>query len=211
MKLRDETIEAHKKGKEKSGTDAVAGTHPSHPLEAYSGDYSHPGYGTISIKLGGDQLKAVFNHMEMPLKHYHYDIFEMVNERFEVSFKVSFVTNVKGDIDTLIAPFEPTVSDIIFRRVASNEMTEKAFLAQFLGEYEVLGTSMFITLKGENALLVSTPGQPDYELTPYKGTEFQVKGLSGFSIEFKKDDAGVVAEALITQLSSVFTAKKKTS
>src|SRR5207248_5464013 len=84
MKLRDEMIEAHKKGKEKSGTDAVAGTHPSHPLEAYSGDYSHPGYGTISIKLGGDQLKAVFNHMEMPLKHYHYDIFEMVNERFEV-------------------------------------------------------------------------------------------------------------------------------
>ena len=211
MKLYDEMKEAEKKGKEKSGTDAVPNTKPSHPLEAYTGDYAHPGYGTISIKRDGDQLKAIFNHMEMPLKHYHYDIFEMAIERFELSFKVSFIANVKGDVDTLVAPFEPTVSDIIFRRVAGKELTDKRFLEQFLGEYEVMSASMFITLKGENALLVSIPGQPDYELTPYKGTEFQVKGLSGFSIEFKQDEAGTVTEALITQLSSVFTAKKKVS
>ena len=40
------------------------------------------------------------------------------------------------------------------------------------------------------SLTVSVPGLPEYELTPIKGTEFSLKGLSGFSIEFKRDGLG---------------------
>jgi hypothetical protein len=153
----------------------------------------------------------VFNGMEMPLKHYHYDTFEATIERFDISIKLSFSTNVKGDIDTLSAPMEPTVKDIVFKRVPNKQMADKSFLEQFTGLYEVMGMTMTVALKGENALIVSIPGQPTLELVPYKGTEFHIKGLSGFSVEFKRDEAGTITEALLVQPNGAFSAKKKSA
>ena len=185
------------------------GTHPSHALDAYTGDFEHPGYGTVSILLDGEQLKATFNAIIFPLMHYHYDIFEATFERFDLQVKVSFSTNIKGDIESVAIPFEPTAKEIIFKRVASKEMAERSFLEQFVGVYEFfLGRSIIITLRGEKSLVASIPGQPDYELEPYKGLEFQIKGLSGFSLEFKKDTSGVT-EVMITQPYGVVNAKKK--
>jgi hypothetical protein len=66
-----------------------------------------------------------------------------------------------------------------------------------------------VSLKGEKTLYLSVPGQPEYELVPYKGTEFNLKNLTGFSIEFITDESGAVKEAKITQPNGVFTAKKK--
>src|SRR5581483_5464467 len=134
-----EIKEAEKKGKEKSETDRVANTHPSHELDAYVGDYEHPGYGVIAITREGDGLQASFNNITAALKHYHYDIFDLQIERFDLDLKVSFLTNFKGDIDTLVAPLEVTARDIVFKRVASKEMTERSFLEQFVGAYELMG------------------------------------------------------------------------
>jgi CubicO group peptidase (beta-lactamase class C family) len=202
---------AEERGKEKSETDRVQGTVPSHPLEAYTGDFEHPGYGTISIEMDGDQLKTVYNAMEFPLKHYHYDLFEAHIERFDVTMKISFSMNNKGDIETLRAPMEPMVSDIVFKRVPSKKMTEKRFLEQFTGIYEVVGMLLTVALKGEKALIVSLPGQPEQELVPYRGMEFHVKGLSGFGVAFKSDEAGNITEALLIQPNGAFTAKKQTA
>lgn len=203
-----EMKEAGKKGKEKTEADRVPDTQPSHELGAYVGDYENPGYGVIEVKSNGDELQATFNNITAPLKHYHYDIFELQIERFEMDLKASFLTNFKGDIDTLIVPLEVTASDIVFKRIASKEMTERSFLEQFTGEYELLGMRVIVVLKGENMLQVTVPGQPEYELEPYKGTEFRVKGISGFSLEFKRDDAGTVTEMLVTRPYGTFTAKK---
>jgi hypothetical protein len=204
-----EMKEAAEKGKEQSSSDRVPETHPSHALDAYIGDFEHPGYGTVSITLDGEQLKLAFNSMAFPLTHYHYDIFEATFERFGLQAKVSFSTNTKGDIDSVAIPFEPTVKEIIFKRVASKEMTEKSFLEQFIGEYEFMGRSVTIALRGEKTLIASIPGQPDYELEPYKGAVFQFKGLTGFSLEFKKNATGAVTEVVVTQPYGVVTAKKK--
>lgn len=200
---------ATEKSKEQSAGDRVPDTHPSHALDAYTGNFEHPGYGTVSITHDGEQLQASFNSMVFPLTHYHYDIFEATAERFGLQMKVSFSTNIKGDIESVAIPFEPTVKEIVFKRVASKEMTEKSFLEQFVGEYEFMGRSIAIALRGEKTLIASIPGQPDYELEPYKGTQFQLKGLAGFSLEFKKDDTGVVTEVVVTQPYGVVTAKRK--
>ncbi len=208
MKDHLEIKEAGEKGKEKSATDRVPDTSPSHPLAAYTGDFEHPGYGVISVTLDGEQLQGTFNNMQFPLTHYHYDIFELKVERFEIDLKVSFTANVKGDIDTLIAPFEVTARDIVFKRVPSKQMQTRSFLEPFVGEYSLLGESLVVALKGESTLFVSVPGQPDYELTPYKGTEFHVRNLSGFSIEFKRDASNAVTEAILTQPNGMFTAKR---
>jgi len=215
MRQHNEFKEAQKKGKEKSEVDRVPDTRPSHPLAAYTDDYAHPGYGVLAVRLNedGSSLQATFNNMVFPLTHYHYDIFDMQIERFEIDLKASFSTGVKGDITSITAPLEPTGNDIVFKRLPDKTLTEKSFLEPFTGAYEVLGMIITIALKGEHTLSASIPGEPDYELVPYKrteqGAEFQVKGISGMNIEFKFDTSGAVSEALITQPDGTFTAKRK--
>ena len=203
--------EAEEKGKEKTEADRVANTHPSHSLDAYTGEYEHPGYSIFSVELEGDQLKGTFNSMTSPLKHYHYDTFELFIEKFDTRMKVSFFTNVRGDIGSLSAPLEPTVKDIVFQRLPPRDMIDKRFLEKFAGEYEVIGLTMTIALKGEQSLVVSLPMQPEFELVPYKGNTFHLKGLSGYSIEFKPDEVGNVTEAIVEQPSGVMIATRKAS
>jgi hypothetical protein len=201
--------EAGKKGKEQSETKRVAETSPSHPLEAYTGDFEHPGYGVFTVTLHEGRLQGLFNGIPLPIRHYHYDIFDLIWEQWDEEMKISFLTNVKGDIDTLVAPFEPTGNDIVFKRVADQAMRERTFLEQFVGVYEFLAMELVVSLKEEHTLGVSVPRQPDYELDPYQGTEFLAKGRSGVSIEFQRDPSGTVTGATATLPDGVFHASKK--
>jgi CubicO group peptidase (beta-lactamase class C family) len=200
---------AEEKGKEKSQSDRVPDTRPSHPLESYVGEYEHPGYGILSFNLVDDTLQARLNGNPFPVKHYHYDTFELTWELWDARYKVSFTTNVRGDIDAVVAPFEQTVRDIVFKRMPDRSMSDRNFLVQFLGDYEFFGLPLSIMLKGEATLMARLPGQPDVELVPRRGTEFLAKELSGYSIEFIKDDSGAVTEAIMTHPWGVFTAKKR--
>ena len=99
--------------------------------------------------------------------------------------------------------------EIIFTRMPEKKMMERSFLEKFVGEYELQGVTLTISLKGEKTLVASVPGQGEIELVPYKGTEFNLKNLVGFSIEFIVDESGTVTEAKVTQPNGVFTAEKK--
>jgi hypothetical protein len=203
------TRQGEQEGKEQSKTKRIEGTSPSHPLAAYTGDFEHPGYGTLSVTLNNGELQGTFNNITFPLRHYHYDTFELVLERWEEVLKVSFLTSVQGDIDTLIVPFEPTGNDIVFKRAPNRQMLDRTFLEQFVGIYTLLEMQISVSFKGEHTLSVSFPGQPDAELVPYKGTEFLVKGQSGVSLEFQRDASGKVTEAVATLPFGVFHAIKQ--
>ncbi len=200
--------ELQKKAKESAASDRVPDTHPSHALDDYTGDYEHPALGTLTIKQDGEQLAFVFNDLAAPLTHYHYDVFEAKLERFEIDAKLSFSTNLKGDIESVTVPLEPMAKPIVFTRVASQELMNRAFLEQFVGVYEVVNMRITVALKGEQRLAMTVPGQPEYELIPFKGTTFQLKGLSGYSVEFKYDEAGTVSEAVFTQPFGTVSVKK---
>lgn len=197
------------KSKEKSAAEAKANTQPSHPLADYAGQFAHPGYGVFTVSQEGEGLSALYNGERYALNHYHYDIFEMTNKLFDISLKVSFHTNPQGDIEGLTAPLESSVPDIKFTRLPASELSDRAVLETFTGSYELMGVTLTVSFKGDRILQVSLPGQPDLELEPYKGTTFHVKGLSGYSIEFIRDAAGAVSEAIITQVGAVFTAKRR--
>ena len=203
--------EAEQKGKEQSEAKRITGTTPSHPFEAYTGDFEHPGYDIFSVTLNEGELQGTFNGMTFPLRHYHYDIFELVLERMQEVMKVSFLTNVKGDIDILIIPFEPTGNDIVFKRVPNRQMRDRTFLEQFVGVYEFINMQIVVVLKGDHALSASFLGQPDYELEPYRGSEFLAKGISGVSIEFQHDASGAVMGVAATLPYGMFYASKKGS
>jgi hypothetical protein len=93
---------------------------PSHPLSDYVGIYEHPAYGSVRIERGGEALRWRFHRFNLPLRHFHYDIFEI--EKIPLTayerLKVSFFYNKAGEIDRLAVPLEYTVDDIVFRRVA---------------------------------------------------------------------------------------------
>ena len=199
---------AEKRGTTKRRGDRVLRTHPSHPFEAYAGIYSNPGYGNLRIDLDGKNLRATYNGIEAPLKHYHYDTFELTVERFDMTMLGSFATDKRGQIDSFSLPLEPSVSDIVFKRAPDATMTDPAFLLPFTGAYDLMGNLIAVELKGDK-LSINVPGLPEYELEPIAGTEFGLKGLSGLSVEFKRDDSGAVTEALVNQMGSVFVAPKR--
>jgi len=199
--------EAEKAKKEKD-KDRKLNTKPSHPLEDYAGDYEHPGYGVISIVKKGDQMIAEYNSIPFVASHYHYDVFEIINEMMDESFKVSFFMDLKGNIRSLSIQMEEAVEPLVFTKMPEKAMMEKSFLEKFTGEYMIGEAKSTVFLKGEKTLFIYVPGQPEYELVPYKGTTFNFKVLSGFSIEFIIDESGKVTEAKVTQPNGVFTAKK---
>jgi CubicO group peptidase (beta-lactamase class C family) len=205
---RKEFEAAEQRGKEKRAEDRIRGTRPSHPLGAYTGTYAHSGYGRLRVDLVDGKLVAAYNGMDLPMKHYHYDTFELTYERFDFTAKVTFAANHRGEIAQISAPLEPTVRDIIFERVPDETMTDPAFLETFCGTYEFMGLPVVVSFKND-ALQVAVPGQPEYVLTPVKGTEFAVRGLSGFSVTFNVDAEGRASEALLNQMGAVFTAKRR--
>jgi CubicO group peptidase (beta-lactamase class C family) len=201
---------ADEENKKKNVSSRKAGTSPSHPLADYAGTYEHPAYGMAKVELSGNDFKVIYNGLTSPLKHVHYDVFEIPEDPMNPleESQLMFLYNKKGEIDRLSVPLEPNVGDIVFTRAADESMKQVTFLASFVGEYEVGGVAAKVALQG-NTLTLTVPGQPMYELVPTRGTSFDIKGLSGFSLEFKKDASGAVTEAIFYQPNGTFVAKRK--
>lgn len=205
----DKVKEQAEKAKAESASDRVEGTQPAHALDAYVGEYENPAYGVCTISQRDDgSLLTTYNRLEMPTAHYHYDIFEATLESNETNFKLAFTTDLKGNVASVAIQLEPSVSASVFTRMPDKAMANRAFLEPFVGKYEVMGMTLTISLRGETELVASIPGQGDQTLVPYQGTTFNLKGLSGFSIEFKRDADGAVVEAIITQPGANLSAKR---
>lgn len=215
-RIKDERAKADKereknevKEKDKKDKDRKLNTQPSHGLDAYAGEFENPGYGIMAVEESGGTLKVTYNGYAMMGEHYHYDVFSFNHKAFDMVFKFSFHSNVKGDIDRVSAPLQEGVEDIVFTRMAAGKLKDPAFLKKLTGEYELHGEAAVITLNSANELIANVPGQQPYTLVPYKGTEFTLKQLKGFTIKFILDKAGNVTGLESHQPNGVFKAKKK--
>ena len=204
---------AEQEAKNKGYTTRRAGTHPSHDLKEYAGDYSNPGYGTVTIEPSGESFKLTLNKITRPLEHYHYNQFQVPADPLDPfqKSKVVFFTGMDGDIASLSMPLQPDVKDIVFTRLPDRQLTQRSFIEGFTGEYEIAGAPqpLKVSLRGENSLILSFPGQPDYKLNAKRGTTFQVGDLAGVTMEFKRDAQGKVSEAVLNQLGTVLVLKRK--
>jgi hypothetical protein len=214
-RLREQTAKAKQAGEEakKSGSSGrKEGTSSSHALADYAGNYEHPGYGRLRVDLEGTtELKVTANGMTAPLKHFHYDIFELseVTGASLAGLKIAFGYNKQGDIDRVAVPLESSVDDIVFKRVGDDAMRKREFLEPLAGQYELNGVTIAVELRGEDTLTVTVPGQPTYTLVPERELRFALKDLNGFAVEFKKDEAGKALEAVFHQPNGTFAAKRK--
>ena len=112
-----EGVERRDKQRKEREAERKPNTTPSHPLSAYAGAFEHPGYGRLTVQAAGDALEISFDGFKVPLKHFHYDVFEIADPNSPLSGRVMFVMDKKGDIERLAVPFETNVADIVFTRV----------------------------------------------------------------------------------------------
>ena len=205
--------ESEQEAKNKGYAPHKAGTHPSHDLKEYVGDYGHPGYGVVSVVADGSGFKLKINKITASVAHLHYDVFQVPDAPFDpfAKLKVSFFSDANGDISTLTLPLETSVKDIVFTRLPDKQLTERSFIEAFTGQYELPGspTPLTISVRGDHTLVVSFPGAPDLELLPRRGTAFDVKDQSGVTIEFKRDASAKVTEAALNDNGTAIVLKKK--
>jgi CubicO group peptidase (beta-lactamase class C family) len=181
---------------------------PSHPIDDYLGEYEHPAYGIYSIRKFGDTLQLIANEkLIMEFEHYHFDIFDATHKTFDYYFKLAFNTDNKGNIAGFSTQLEPMVKQVYFTHLADRRLSDAAYLVQFTGQYDYNELPLMVYLK-EGKLFASIPGQ-EFELIPYQGTEFTLKGMTGFSIAFKQDDNKRYSEAIVIGPNMVSIAKRK--
>jgi hypothetical protein len=191
-------------------SDKKAGTHPSHDLKDYAGNFENPGYGVINVDQKSDGLELSLNKLgPYPLAHYHYDVFQIPEDSDTPAAGelFQFQMNKKGDISSISAALEPALQeDIVFTRAA--EKISQDVLRTLTGDYLLNGMTVTVALAGDS-LRLTFPGQPQYELVPTQGLMFDIKGMAGFSVEFTKDDSGKITAAVFHQPNGVFTASRK--
>lgn len=185
----------------------VKGTQPSHKLAAYGGTYSHPAYGDITISPKGDSLYFSYHTLEVALGHYHYDVFAGKSPLIG-PVKVAFHTNIDGDVSRLSTVMEPALDAIIFERKAEEEAFTEAELDAFTGEYLIMGAQKLTVSRKGGELQMTVPGQPTYTLEYYKGLEFKLKGLNGYSALFQKAGSGKVSGLVMIQPNGQFKGEK---
>ena len=201
---------ASKEGEKKKAVTRVEGTHPSHKLADYAGDYEHPGYGILKIALKGDKLEATFNSITTPLEHWHYDTFngaKVKDNTFE-NMKYTFQTDVNGFVGAVSAPFEAAVKEIVFLRKPDPRLSDPAYLARFTGDYNLLGQTISVGVKG-NALVANIPGQPQFDLIPGLSGDFALKQIQVVTLHFLTNEQGQISGIELRQPGTVLTAKRK--
>jgi CubicO group peptidase (beta-lactamase class C family) len=103
----------------RSGQESVArveNTSPSHDLDAYTGQYEHPGYGMLTITRDGEGLRLAMNAVDEPLAHRHYDVFDFEVPLYGIRFAATFLIGADGGIGSVSIPFQPGSSPIVFDR-----------------------------------------------------------------------------------------------
>jgi CubicO group peptidase (beta-lactamase class C family) len=113
----DEMMGMMKAMKEKMAADRVPDTKPSHPIEAYAGEYSHPGYGTVVVTAAGDELEVAFGTEKLKGGHFHYDRFDLRLAMLDMSIPATFGLGPDGGVHTLSIPIEQNVKPIVFTKI----------------------------------------------------------------------------------------------
>ncbi|XOV84838.1 MAG: serine hydrolase [bacterium] len=182
-------------------------TRPTHQLSAYSGAYSHAGYGPLQIELADKQLRIVYNDMAAPLDHWHFDVWKTSAQARDVAMRnqlVQFHNNLNGDVAKVSIRIEPTAEPIAFDRQVDAKMTDPSWLAQWVGEYATPQVTLSVVQKG-SALYVVVPGQPSYELTPEIGGRFHFDRVPDVVVQFDADKNTM----LVMQPASTVVARKR--
>jgi carbamoyltransferase len=183
-----------------------SGMQSRRPLKEYVGEYENP-TGILKIEKEGNQLKGTYNLQSTIMMRLSDDLFEASDEAFK-GFKITFIPNKNGFIDRALIDMGERGS-AIFTREPKRLSVSKRYMRKCLGEYEVEGKVLRVSLSEDGKFIVSCAGQPDYLLVPGKGNEFNLKNTPGYSVEFIANEQGKITAAIVTQPNGSFRISRR--
>lgn len=195
----------------------IPGTKPSHPLVDYVGSYTNAGYGSMNVVKRGDSLFLYIPNDSAWLRHYHYDVFDLVGYNKEThqidtsddaGFRFTFQFAEGGEMQRLILPVEGTLKPLEFSYAPTVLKLGVDEMAKYVGEYEISGMVVKVTVQN-SVLHVFVPGQKDYPADPIGEHRFGLRDLDGYSVLFKLNEKGEVTGVDFVQPNGTFTAVKK--
>lgn len=194
-------------GEARGARRVVPGAPLPRSLEAYAGEYRHPGYGTLTVAVEGDALTPRFGTMKLSLVHRHFETFDLewheLGEQPTV-FPLMFLSDPDGDITALTVPFEPSIEPLRFERLP--DVPSPEVLLRLCGTYVMGPVELVVAQRSDLVLTVAAAGSPPLELRATRGLRFSVLGQPAVSAEFELDEAGSVAR-LIAQPFGIFLPK----
>jgi hypothetical protein len=157
-----------------------------------------------------DSLQFAFNTFRGKLRHWHYDVFQVRLEEFGQDMLVTFYSGKDGVVNRLGIALEGALGeDIHFAKLPPDLLSNAAYVASIIGQYEADVFSVSIEMK-QDKLYGIIVGQPEHELIPIKENWFSIKGLNGFSVEFVfEKGSSKAASVKFHQPNGVFPAKRK--
>ncbi len=95
------------KGMQARAGGKIEGTKPSHPLEEYTGIFTHPGFGIFEISAKEDgSLAGKWNGFDAIFTHYHYDCYDVMLPVMGASIPARFEAGDDGHIASLYVTIE---------------------------------------------------------------------------------------------------------
>jgi hypothetical protein len=113
-----------------------------------------------------------------------------------------------GNITGASLPLEGPVSPIQFAKSAKGKPLSKDSLQKYVGDYNLGAITAKVYVKGENTLYLFVPGQPEYELANTGKDLFALKAVEGFSLQFRGNAKGEIAEVDFIQPNGTFKAMR---
>ena len=189
--------QADKEGRAKTNNSQIPNTKPSHPLEDYLGDFENELYGNITMSKKDNDLEFKLNNIVLPMHHYHFDRFDTDNDPDLGQYSANYRTNPQGEIDGFTIALDE--GEVFFTKKVDASLSDPKILESYVGKYEMAGTILTFSLKNGNELYLSLPGQPVYQMIPYKKNEFKFKEFSDMKMVFKTENGKVIS---VTQVGS---------
>jgi hypothetical protein len=194
---------ANKESRSKTKNDQVKNTQPSHALEDYIGEYESAAYGIVKIEVNSGKLRFDFNRVSLPLEHYHYDRFDSPDDELDGKWSLNFYTNPLGEVDKLLISLDQ--SEVTFTKKADAKLSDPATLKLYAGLFtSPNGTPIEVRASDEATLLLVIPGQPSYQLIPYKPGKFKMKEFSDTLIEFVSEGGRITGFKMTDPSGEVF-------
>jgi CubicO group peptidase (beta-lactamase class C family) len=187
---------------------------PTHPLKDYAGLFTNKGYGTIDIFIEHDSMFALIGRKISWIKPDQYEWFTVCERdkqgRVDTTegFPIEFRTGSNGEVNELNAALEPSVKTLVFSRIPKAAVVKSDSLKKFEGDYLIGQMTLKVFLEN-NALHLSVPGQPNYELVPIDVNKFSLKDMNGFTILFTVNEKNQVTELTSNQPNGSFKAMRK--
>jgi CubicO group peptidase (beta-lactamase class C family) len=176
----------------KAGAGRVAGTHPSHPIDDYVGEFENPAYGVLSVTKGDTSLMFDFHKVRIPLSHFHYDRFDTPDDEEDGKYSVNFLTNPQGEIDR--AEMSLDEAAVAFTRRVPATLSSGATLRQYLGTYVTPSGGKFdVVLRSDGTLALQYANGTFQNLIPWQPRRFRIKEFADVTFEFVTENGRVTA------------------